>query len=170
MSEELRNQIVKLLSDIPGDLEPEDEKHIIDVAYKKLSSSKKKINEETIIDAVLAAFQDDNDDIYFDDEYEEELFDLLRVSSYDEQIIKKALNSFSKKAASEADMHRGSIGSYYDPKGKDYRPADEKATKKPKMKEFEIKDEGHKDIEYHNDATKTKTVHRTRADMLNRGL
>lgn len=166
MSMELRTQIIKLLSDISGDLDSEDEEKIITNACKRLSS-KKKINEEMIIDAVLAAFQND-DDIdynYFDDD-KDELFDLLRVSSYSDEDIRYALNNFDKMSESEYDMHRGSIGSYYDPKGKDYRPKKEKKKDNPEMEEFEILDDGHKDIKYHNDATKTDKSHRTRADML----
>ena len=166
MSIELRTQIAKLLSDIPGEMDPEDEEKIINTAYKKLSSSKRSINEETIIDAILASFQDDDSFSYLEDHpYEDELFDLLRVSSYSDAIIREALSSFEKEAASEYDMHRGSIGSYYDEKGKDYRPADEKAGK-GKMTEFEIKDGPHDDIIYHTDATKLKNIKRTRADML----
>lgn len=167
MSIELRTQIVKLLSDIPGEMDPDDEEKIINTAYKKLSSSNRNINEETIIDAILASFQDDDSFSYLEDPYEDELFDLLRVSSYGEATIREALSSFEREAASEYDMHRGSIGSYYDEKGKDYRPADEKKGK-GKMEEFEIKDGigGHDEIKYHLDATKTDKSHRSKADML----
>ena len=166
MSKELREQIAKLLSDTVGDLEPNDEEKIINNAYNRLSSSKKGVNEENIIDAVLAAFQDD-EDVYFEETaYEDDLFDLLRVSSYEDDIIKGALSGFEREAASAYDYHRGAKGAYYSPKGKDYRPPGEKD--KDQMDEFEIKDEGHRDIEYHNDATKTESIHRTKADMLSR--
>lgn len=168
MSKELREQIAKLLSDISGEIEPDDETKIINAAYQRLAFSKKKVSEESIIDAILAAFQEDEEEVYFEENpYDEELFDLLRVSSYSNDVIKGALNGFEREAANEADLHRGAIGSYYDTKGKDYRPADSKS-KKGKMDEVEIKDGAHDDIPYHNDATKSTTVVRTKADMLTR--
>jgi len=168
MNTELRTRIAKLLSDTAGELDKEDEEKIINYAYNRLASSTKKINEEMIIDAVLAAFRNDEEEFYLEENpYEDDLFDLLRVSSYDEEIIKGALNDFGKEASvSEYDYHRGAEGAYYSPKGKDYRKPDQKD--KNQMEEFEIIDEGHKDIKYHNEATKTKKVHRTKADMLTR--
>lgn len=169
MSKELRQRIANLLSDTVGDLEPDDEEKIISNAYKRLSS-KDKVNEENIIDAVLAAFKDDYDDneeIYYQDNpYDDDLFDLLRVSSYDDDVISGALSGFEKEAASEYDYRRGAKGSYYSEKGKDFRPPKQKD--KDGMDEFEIKDGVHDDIEYHNEATKTDKSHRTRADMLAR--
>jgi hypothetical protein len=165
MSQELRERIYDLLSDISGELDKEDEVKIVESAYKKLSNSKKQ-NDENIIDAILAAFKDDiEDDLFFEDA-QNDLYDLLRVSSYDENTIKKALYNFEKLASSEYDYRRGAEGAYYDEKGGDYRPPQKK--KKGKMEEFEINDGVHDDIEYHNQATKTDKSHRTRADMLNR--
>lgn len=166
MSKELRQQIATLLSDTVGGIESGDEEKIINNAYKRLSS-KKDINEEKIIDAVIAAFKDDEEDVYFQENpYEDDLLDLLRVSSYSDDVIYGALSGFEKEASSEYDYHRGAEGSYYSENGKDYRPP--KPKDKKKMDEFEIKDGVHDDLIYHNDATKTENIHRTRADMLSR--
>ena len=51
MSQELRERIYDLLSDISGELDKEDEVKIVESAYKKLSNSKKQ-NDENIIDAI----------------------------------------------------------------------------------------------------------------------
>lgn len=166
MSQELRERIYELLSDISGELDREDEIKIVESAYKKLASSKKQ-NEEDIINAILAAFKDDIEEDLFFEEAQNDLYDLLRVSSYDENTIKEALYNFEKLAASEYDYRRGAEGAYFDEKGGDYRPPQKK--KKGRMEEFEIKDGVHDDIICHNEATKTETSHRTRADMLNRG-
>lgn len=168
MSTELRTQIAKILSDIPGDLEPEDEDTIVNKAYKKLSTSKKEINEGRIIDAILASFQDENDELFLmEQEQEDDLFDLLRVSSYDEDDIYEALYGFEREASvSDYDMHRGSEDAEYDEKGKDYRPPVKNKKKLSEMEEFEIKDGPHDKITYHNEATKTENIKRTRSDML----
>lgn len=166
MSQGLREKICNLLSDISGELDAEDETRIIDGAYQKLKHSKTQ-NDENIINAILAAFKDDiEDDLFFEDA-QDDLDDLLRVSSYDEETIKQALYNFEKLASSDYDYRRGADGAYYDEKGGDYRPPQKK--KKGKMEEFEIKDGlAHNSIQTHDEATKTDTVHRSRADMLNR--
>jgi len=175
MSTELRERIAKLLSDITGDMNKEVEKEIVDNAYLRLSASKKEIGEENIIDAVLAAFNEDEEELLFEENpHEEDLFDLLRVSSYDDNIILGAIEGFEKNAASIADLRNGAEGSYYDKKGKTYLPDGQKP--KEKMDEYELNDGAHDKIIYHNLATKTEdsknttditnNTHRTRADLL----
>jgi len=173
MSSDLRDQLIKLLNDITGDLDKEDEGLIVSRAYQKLSSSKRKVSEESMLDAILAAFQDDTDDEEFQEyndkfkEVEDDLLSQLRVSSYDDKQIDSAIEKFEKTAASLSDLYNGAEGSYYDEKGKSYLPKP-KPRRKPRMDEFEIKDGPHDGVEYHNEATKTESVHRTRADMLSR--
>lgn len=177
MNKELRQRISNLLSDTINDISDNDKEEIINKAYQRLSS-KKSVNEENIIDAVLAAFQDEEyDDIYFkytyENEDEDDLFNLLRTSSYEDDIINGALSEFEKSASSEYDYYRGAKGSDYSEKGKDFRPPKSKNNKKKNkdenmLNEFEILDGVHDDIQYHNEATKTKNTHRTKADMLSR--
>lgn len=163
MNTDLKERISTLLSDLIEDL---DNKNIIvDNAYSRLSS-KKKVNEENIIDAILAAFKDEaEEDLDFEGEDNEDIYGLLRTSSYDDNTIQNAVNGFEKEFYSEYDIDRGADGSYYDEKAKVYRPKSEK-NKDKGLGEFEIKDGEHDKFKQNELATKTDKVHRTKSDML----
>lgn len=165
MNTDLKERISTLLSDLIEDLDNKD--IIIDNAYNRLAS-KKKVNEENIIDAILAAFKDEvEDDIYFEEEDDNngDIYGLLRTSSYDDNTIQSAVDGFEKEFYSEYDIDRGAEGSYYDEKAKVYRPKSEK-NKDKGFGEFEIKDGEHDKFKQNELATKTDKVHRTKSDML----
>lgn len=177
MSEKLLNRLQEILDSIigPDGLSAEEENDIIRRASAKLSDVRN--SEEDLIDALIGAFAEEQNDYLearekgniINDPYNHHTMMNSIYSSDDDESYRYAemLDELEEEIISEIDLYRGTSGSYYDEKGKTYRPTDEE-DEEYIMDEFEIRDGPHDNLEYHNEATNSKGVHRSRADMLSR--